>query len=160
MSWKIGLDRLVAKLKTCPPYPFRQTGSDITELRPQPLVQQHGRIRDNHVLYATSRDGFSNAAFHEACDGKAPTVTFVLLRNKRCVECVAVDGRGRTKGDGVLRGVADYSGDTRQCLGNQRGVLRQILRPSSFPSRTERSAARVACCSEPLFFHRCHLDVI
>eukprot|EP00961_Rhodomonas_salina_P117883 1586505-Rhodomonas_salina.1 len=58
----------------------------LTELCPQQLVQQHGRVKDKNILYASSRDGFSNAAFHDACDEMAPTVTFVLLQNKRCVE--------------------------------------------------------------------------
>ena len=47
----------------------------------QPIVHSHGRVRDERILYAGSRDGFSNQAFHENCDGLSPTLTLVLLHN-------------------------------------------------------------------------------
>jgi hypothetical protein len=49
----------------------------------QPIVHAHGRVRDERILYAGSRDGFSNQAFHENCDGFSPTLTLVLLHNGR-----------------------------------------------------------------------------
>ena len=74
----------------------------------QELVRTHGRVKDDRILFAASRDGFSNHVFHENCgdgshlfthsrsgrsnhgpppiptpdtDGFSPTLTFVLLHN-------------------------------------------------------------------------------
>ena len=33
----------------------------------QELVRTHGRVKDDRILFAASRDGFSNHVFHENC---------------------------------------------------------------------------------------------
>ncbi|EKX39481.1 hypothetical protein GUITHDRAFT_114444 [Guillardia theta CCMP2712] len=43
----------------------------------------HGRVNDESLLYAASRDGFSNQTFHAKCDGKSPTVVIVQLYDGR-----------------------------------------------------------------------------
>ena len=47
----------------------------------QELARTHGRVNDQRILFAGSRDGFSNQAFHENCDGFSPTLTFIQLHN-------------------------------------------------------------------------------
>ncbi|KAJ1476311.1 hypothetical protein T484DRAFT_3111495 [Baffinella frigidus] len=62
----------------------KQKVACLQEWMGQEIVHLDGRVLDNHVLYAASRDGFSNEMFHKLCDGKAPTLTIVLLDDGRC----------------------------------------------------------------------------
>ena len=55
------------------------------ESRVQEFVSDEGKILVENILYASSRDGFSNDMFHKTCDSFSPTVTFVKVRiNQAC----------------------------------------------------------------------------
>jgi hypothetical protein len=45
----------------------------------QEFQAEEGEVTVTNILYAASRDGFSNEIFHANCDGLGPTVTIVKV---------------------------------------------------------------------------------